>query len=80
MRKLPGEIILKMLFFASVLSRGKLSGERICFRRSKFFPIRVDSFGRDFMSRDTNRKSGKLSPFVKMAVNTEVKPNTIRIF
>ena len=49
--------------------------ERTCSHRSKFFPLRVDSFlGRlrphgkqTSSSRSANRKSQKLSPFENMA-------------
>ena len=58
-----------IFIFASHLIRGQLLKERICSSRSKFFPLRVDPFGRASSSREANRKSQKLIPLAKKLQN-----------
>ena len=60
-----------IFIFASLLNTGQLLKERICSPRSKFFPLRVDhileGLGRASSSREAEKKSQKLFPFVEMA-------------
>ena len=56
--------------FASLLNKGQLSKERICSSGSQFFLLRVNMFGEEIWgrvvsSREANRNSQKLFPFVK---------------
>ena len=53
---------------ASFSYRDQRLKTRICSLRSKFFPLRVDPICESgLLSRETNRDSQKLFPFVKMA-------------
>ena len=40
-----------LLSFLPTFSKGKLLKGRICSSRSKFFPLRVDLFQKDFVAR-----------------------------
>ena len=46
-------------FFASLLNGDRLLKKRICSWRSKFFPLRVDPFGRDSSLREATTWSQK---------------------
>ena len=55
--------------FGSLLKRGLLLKERICSKRSKFFPLSVHPifhFERAMSVKEENRKSWKLFPLIKM--------------
>ena len=55
--------------FASLLNWDQFLKENICSRRSKFFPFKSRSHSeRAILSRETNRKSQKFFPFLKMIV------------
>ena len=51
--------------FLSLLNRGLLLKERICFSEEQILPFKSrPHFGRALSSREANRKSQKLFPFV----------------
>ena len=58
------------LFFASHLIRGWLLKKRICSHRSKFFPLRVDPFLKNFILQRSKQEVMKVVPlFSKIAEN-----------
>ena len=61
-------------------SGGQLLKERICSTRSKFFPLRVDLFGKVSLSSETKWKSGKLMFHTIMAekyANVPIRLNNL---
>ena len=60
---------LTLLFsFLPQFSVGSILKEKNLLLWSKFFSLRVDPFGRVLLPREANRKSQRLSPFVRMVV------------
>ena len=53
---------------------------RICSYRSKFSPLRLDSLLEGFWQKKENRKSQKLSPFLKIGRKWVITPNKAVIF
>ena len=69
---LTGEASLLYIYFATLLHVDKLFKERICSERSKFFTKRVYPIWKGFfikLSKEANKKSQKLFPFVEMGEN-----------